>query len=254
MKKTRILTIFLCIFAVLCSLTSCGKEDAAANVRLEQKTCGMLDALLAADADTAYSYVKNAAAREEFMPVYDEMRRMLTGVTSYSLRKLGTNASGAEYAVSFLVTAEAEDGERTYAVTAYEKTGVEGMSAFLLQRNEDKIVPVGALTNMKGADALSFCALAFGGLSWIFVIVAAIDCGRNAKRNKGIMLFLILFGMATFSFTLSPAAGFDLTHGYYAPYTALLRYPDGKTVLDLFLPVGAIGYFALRKKFVHPEE
>ena len=139
-------------------------------------------------------------------------------------------------------------------MTAYEKEGKEGFSAFLLQRNEDAVVPVGALRNMKGANALSWGMLVLGGLTWLFTLAAAIDCGRNAKRNKGIMLFIILFGMATFAVTLAPSAGFSIVHGYYEPYSAFLLYPDGKEVLRLFLPLGAIGWFALRRKFTDPEE
>ena len=253
-KKTRVLTIILCILLALCTLCGCSKEDAEANSRLEAQTRGMLDALMAGDVSLAYDFIKNAATEAEFLPVYEEMRGMLSGVSDYSLRKLGTNREGTEYAVSFLVTANAAEGERSYAVTAYEKQGVSGMSAFLLQRNEEKIVPTGAITNMKDAGALSWVALVIGGVSWVFTLIAAIDCGRCAKKNKGIMLFLILFGMASFSFTVFPAFSISLVHGYYAPYTALLYYPAGDVVAQIFLPLGAIGYFLLRRKFVHPEE
>ena len=239
---------------IMCALSACAQGDKDANARLENSTRAMLDALLADDHAAAYECVKNAATAEAFSPVYAEMREMLSGVSSYELKQLGINREGSEYAVSFLVTATADDGERSYAVTAYEKEGVEGMSAFLLQRNEEKVVPLGALGNMKGAGALSWVLLILGGLSWLFVLAAAIDCGKNAKRNKGIMLFIILFGVATFGLTLSPAAGFSIVHGYYEPYSAFLLYPDGKEVLRLFLPLGAIGWFALRRKFTHPEE
>ncbi len=239
---------------VLCALSGCAQSDKDANARLESATRAMLDALLVADEDGAYALVADAATREAFAPVYAEMREMLSGVSSYELRKLGENREGSEYAVSFLVTAEADDGERSYAVTAYEKEGKNGMSAFLLQRNEDEVIPTGSLRNMKDAGALSWGLLILGGLSWLFTLAAAIDCGKNAKRNKGIMLFIILFGMATFALTLSPSAGFSIVHGYYEPYSAFLVYPDGKEVLRFFLPLGAIGWFALRRKFTTPEE
>ncbi len=254
MKKHRILLCFVCILMIMCALAGCARGDKDANARLEGQTRAMLDALLAGDDDGAYALVANAATREDFSPVCKQMREMLSGVSSYELRQLGTNRSGEEYAVSFLVTAKAEEGERSYAVTAYEKAGMDGMSAFLLQRNEEAIVPVGAVRNMKGAGVLSWCMLVLGGLSWLFVLAAAIDCGLHAKKNKGIMFFIILFGMATFGLTLAPSAGFSIVHGYYEPYSAFLLYPDGKEVLRLFLPLGAIGWFALRRKFTHPEE
>jgi hypothetical protein len=213
----------------------------------------MLDALLAGNEERAYAVVAAAVAREDFSPVYAQMREMLRGVSAYTLRQLGTNRTGGEYAVSFLVEAEAEDGERSYAATAYEKEGTPGVSAFLLQRNAESVVPLGALTNMKGAGALSWCMLILGGLSWLFILAAAIDCGRNAKKNRGIMLFIILFGMATFGLTLAPNAGFSITHGYYEPYSAMLYYPSGQQTLRFFLPIGAIGWFALRRRFTREE-
>ena len=254
MKKFRILTILLCIFMIMCALTGCAQDDKDANARLESETREMIDALLAHNEAGAYALVANAATEEAFAPVYAQMCEMLEGVSSYTVKKLGVNREGSEYAVSFLITAEAADGERSYAVTAYERTGTSGMSAFLLQRNEEEVVPVGALRAMKDAGALSWGMLALGGAAWVFTLVAAIDCGRNAKKNKGIMLFLILFGMATMGFTLAPAFGVSLVHGYYEPYSAYLLYPDGETVLRLVLPLGAIGWFLLRRKFTSPEE
>lgn len=254
MKKYNVLLCFVCILAILCGLSSCSRGDKDANTRLEENTRAMLDALLLGDENAAYALVAEAATREDFSPVYTQMREMLFGVSSYSLRQLGYNRSGAEYAVSFLVTAEASDGERSYAVTAYEKEGTLGMSAFLLQRNEDEIIPVGDLRNMKGAGTLSYSMLVLGALSWVFTLAAAVDCGRNAKKNKGIMLFIILFGMATMGITFAPAFDLSITHGYYEPYSAFLRYPDGKEILRLFLPLGAVGWFLLRKRFVNPEE
>ena len=239
---------------ILCVFAGCARGDKDANARLEGYTRAMLDALLAGDDDAAYALVGAAVTKEEFLPVCAQMKEMLGGVSSYTLRTLGYNRSGSEYAVSFLLTAEASDGERSYAVTAYEKTGVDGMSAFLLQRNEDAVIPAGSLRNMKDAGGLSWCMLILGGVAWVFTLAAAIDCGKHAKRNKGIMLFIILFGMATVGFTLTPAAGFSLVHGYYEPYSAFLIYPDGKEILRVFLPLGAVGWFVLRSKFTHPEE
>ena len=239
---------------ILCALTGCAQGDKDANARLEAETRTMLDSLLAGDYAAAYACVANAATEEQFSPVYEQMCEMLSGVSSYTLKQLGVNREGSEYAVSFLVTANAADGERSYAVTAYEKEGATGLSAFLLQRNEEEIVPIGDIRHMKGAGALSWVMLVLGGLSWALTLWAAIDCGKNAKRNKGIMFFIILFGFATFGFTLAPTAGFSLVHGYYEPYSAFLVYPDGKEILRIFLPLGAIGWFALRRKFTSPED
>ena len=254
MKKHRILLCFVCILMIMCALSGCTQGDKDANARLESHTRAMLDALMLGDEDGAYALVSDAVTREDFSPVCLQMREMLSGVSSYTLRKLGYNRSGKEYAVSFLVTAEAEDGERSYAVTAYEREGVAGMSAFLLQRNEDAVLPVGAVRNMKGAGTLSWCMLALSALSWAFTLIAAVDCGRNAKKNKGIMLFIILFGMATLGLTLAPGFALSISHGYYEPYSAFLLYPDGKEILRFFLPLGAFGWFALRNRFVHPED
>lgn len=254
MKKYRVLLIIVCIFMILCAFTGCAQGDKDANARLEASTRNMLDALLAGQDDGAYALIANAVKKEDFLPVCAQMKDMLTGVSSYTLRLLGTNRTENEYAASFLVTATASEGERSYAVTAYERTGVDGMSAFLLQRNEDAVIPQGSIRNMKDAGALSWSMLILGALAWIVTLAAAIDCGRNAKKNKGIMLFVILFGMATIGFTLAPSAGFSLVHGYYEPYSAFLCYPDGKELLRIFLPLGAIGWFILRRKFTHPDD
>ena len=251
LKKIRILTTILCIVAVLLSLSGCAKEDEAANARLEAQTRGMIDALLADDAATAYGFVRTAIGEADFPPVYAQMREMLAGVTDYTLTRLEHNATDASYALSFLLAAEVAGEEVTYAITAQEAVGGTGLNAFHLQKNA---VVVGTLTTMGEATALHWGALLLGLIAWVVTVIAAVDCWRHAKDSRGMALMLILLGMVSLSFTVTPEFAFSVTHGYYFPYTAYVTASTGESVFRLFLPLGAIGYFLLRRRFLHPEE
>jgi hypothetical protein len=211
----------------------------------------MIDAILADDSEAAYAYVSGTVSKEEFLPVYAQMREMLTGVSTYQLERLKHNDTDASYALSFYMTAQTPEGEATYAITAQEPKGGTGLNAFHLQKNA---VVVGTLTTMGGASAWQWGALVIGLLAWGLTAFAAVDCLRNAKDSKGMGLMLILLGMVSFSFTVSPAFSLSVTHGYYFPYTAYVTASTGESVLHLFLPLGAIGYFLLRRRFLHPEE
>lgn len=251
MKKYRVLTIVVCIFLALLAFTGCSRANEEANTRLETQTRGMIDAILADDSEAAYAYVSGTVSKEEFLPVYAQMREMLTGVSTYQLERLKHNDTDASYALSFYMTAQTPEGEATYAITAQEPKGGTGLNAFHLQKNA---VVVGTLLTMGGASAWQWGALVIGLLAWGLTAFAAVDCLRNAKDSKGMGLMLILLGMVSFSFTVSPAFSLSVTHGYYFPYTAYVTASTGESVLHLFLPLGAIGYFLLRRRFLHPEE
>ena len=251
MKKTRILTIILCLLAVLSLLTACSREDAAANARLETATRGMLDAILADDAETAYGYLKDAATEENFRTWYAQVREMLAGVTAYTLEPLKAKETENGYGLSFLVRTEGTRGEVTYAVTANEIGEMTGFSGFYFQEN---VSYIGTLTTMKEADAGQWCTLIFGMLAWVVTLLAIVDCYLHAGDRRGMMLIIILLGMVSLSFTLSPAFAFSLTHGYRFPYTALVYASTGEHTLRLFLPLGAIGYFIFRRKILSKDE
>lgn len=247
MKKIRVLSIILCVFALFSLLTGCSREDEAANARLETATRGMLDAIIADDADLAYAYLKDAATEADFSPWYAQVRGMLDGATAYTLEPLKGETTSSGYGRSFLVTATGRGGEKTYALTAYEKAGLSGLSGFYFQEN---VTYIGTVTAMGGADAGQWCTLIFGMLAWVLTILAVVDCFFHAREKLGMMLLIILLGMITLSFTLSPAFAFSLQHGYKFPYTALVYASTGEHTLRLFLPVGAIGYFIFRRKII----
>lgn len=247
MKKIRVLSIILCVFALFSLLTGCSREDEAANARLETATRGMLDAIIADDADLAYAYLKDAATEADFASWYAQVREMLGGAETYTLEPLKGETTDNGYGRSFLVTATGRGGEKTYALTAYEKAGVAGFSGFYFQEN---VTYIGTLTAMGKADAGQWCTLIFGMLAWVLPILAVIDCYLHAKEKLGMMLLIILLGMVSLSFTLSPAFAFSLQHGYNFPYTALVYTSTGEHTLRLFLPVGAIGYFIFRRRIL----
>lgn len=251
MRKIRILTIILCVLSVLSLLTACSREDKAANARLETATRGMLDAILADDAEGAYAYLRDAAAEEDFRTWYAQVREMLSGVTGYTLEPLKAKETENGYGLSFRVNAVGGEREQTYAITAYEKAGVSGMSGFYFQEN---VTYIGTLTAMKGANAGQWCVLIIGMLAWVVTLLAIVDCYLHAGDKRGMMLLIILIGMVSLAFTLTPSFAFSLKHGYSFPYTALVYASTGEHTLHLFLPVGAIGYFIFRRKILKKDE
>ena len=249
--KKRIVLFFLCL-TLLFSLSACSKRDEATEARLETGARGVIDCFLAGDAEGAFALVSGAEDKEAFLTASVSITEMLTGVQEYTLERLSGNRDGDITSLSFRMTATVAEEEVTYLLTASEKTGTEGLYNFYIQRNAP--TPSGALTNMKGADAWQWILVIVGGLTWVFTVVAAIDCYKNAKKSRGMMLFLILFGLVTVSVTALPEFALAITHGYRFPYSALLRHASGEVTVKALLPLGAIGYFLLRRHFTTTDE
>ena len=249
-RALRVLLLLLLICLPFTLFTAC-TENEEADARLLSATEALLTAVRAEDAEAAYALFDPSVSYEQFSVAYAEMKEMLKGVTSYEIEKLGDNTDGDEYAVSFRITANGEEGELAFAATARERAGMTGLSAFYLQKNKATVAPVGSLTNMAEADGLQWTLLILGGAVWVVTALAVIDCVRSARQERrGMMLIVILIGMLSVSVSYGASPAFLLEHGYYFPYTALLRDGTGTDTLRLFLPVGAVAWFILRRRFV----
>lgn len=245
MKRNRICIalVLLCVALMLCACMT-----AEENQELKGKTQAMVDAVLANDMSAARGMLSTDITDAEFEIFYSQARALFGEASQYQLKQINwhkniTNGVTVQQA-QFLMTA----GEDTYIlqiVTSSETTGIAG---FRFDRYMETVT-TGTWLTMQGADGAQWVLLLIGLAEIGLMIGTAIDCARSKIKKKALWIVLILFGSVIW--TLSAVQGkvsFNLNVGLFLSHTALLRYSTGGFVLRLYLPVGMVIYWCLRRK------
>lgn len=247
----RTLAIILTLISVVALLTSCGTKEE--NAQIKAYSSVFVDALIANEPDTAYELVKDAISREEFTPIFDNMRRYIDSGITYELTQTGWKTSKSGDTITVTATFEMKTPEHTYKVVASTTDGKEGLSGFqILILDPDK---TGTITTMKGATPIQWVVLIIAILEIGFVLWMLIDCILHKVQRKAVWIIFILLGMLAISVTWSEAGmNTTMTLGLIINMTMLAKYETGATVLRLLVPVGAIIYAVMRNNLIIPRD
>lgn len=238
----RFVAVILMLILAVSLLSACDpvKDSAESRALCEE----MLNNVLANDHDAAYAMMEDACTVGEFDPVWNEMRQVMSGSSSYELKQTGYYYQLADGVTQTSVSFEAvtDDGKvmQIQIVTAEGIEGIAGLhfldsTEFVKETSFVKIVNIVFIV-------ISVLLLAF-------VIWMLVDCCRRKIGYKVLWILLILAGV---SFSLSVGGG-----GVNVNFGLFLMFPSwGMTALrtaetvttKISLPVGAIVYFFLRKR------
>lgn len=251
MKNTwKKITLLLLAAVLVLSFAGCGgieiKEDPEMNHAVE----AFLDALVAEDADAGYEAVYSGIDRTEFDAAFAQMYTYVTDVTDYELEPIHYNYSNQNGTVTIQLTYRMTTADASFIVTASRTEGYEGLTGVhIVPEEQTTLHHTGTLGNMAGASALQWVVLVLGALIWVFVIWMAVDCCRRKMRLKWLWLLLIVLGALVLTLTVSGGSvNFRFNFGLYLQLSSLIRYGDGSSQLSLVVPLGAIIYWAQRKR------
>ena len=243
MRKFKLGILLLCMVLMLCA---CMMPEE--NQVLKGKTQAMLDAILADDAAAVRGMISTDISNTEFETFYAQAREVFGGIAEYELKQLNwhkniTNGVTIQQA-QFLMTA----GEDTYVLQIVLSSEMEGIAGFQFDRYVETVT-TGTLLTMQGANGAQWVFLLIGLAEIGLIIWAVVDCARSKIKKKALWIVLILFGSVIW--TLSAVQGklnFNFNIGMFLTHTALLRYSTGGFMLRLYLPIGMVVYWFLRKK------
>lgn len=242
--------------ALLLSLAGCGGIKVEDDPEIRRGVEAFLDGLMANDADAAYGAVYSGIGRDEFDTALEQMVLCVEGMADYALELMHYNYSNRNGTVTIQTTYRMTAGEKSVIVTASRIEGYEGLTGIhVVPEEQTNLRHTGTPGHMAGADAAQWAVLVLGLLVCGFVIWMVVDCCRRKIRRKVLWLLLIILGAMILSFTVSSTSvNFRFNFGLYVQLSSLIRYGDGSTRLSLVVPVGAIIYFAMRKKLSAPKQ
>ncbi len=250
-KALRCLTVTLVVLAVLVFATSCNLSE---NAPLAQELCRqMTDAILADDFDGAYAVVSAVCSEEEFQPIYGQLRTLLEGVGSYELKQTAFRSelkSGVEtYSATYRLVSESQTGLSVEVALSSE---TEGLIRYVVHQS---VSSTGTLATVGQFNPVQWGLLIYSALCIALVVLMVLDCAKRTLNARALWILLIILGhlklyAATVDSTLS--TGFRI--GALLPFSKLVLYQNGAFDLALFLPVGAVVYFFLRKRLTEKYE
>ncbi len=248
-KLIKILSVIIVVIAIF-SMSSCQQ-----NEDLKVQTTQMLDALIDNSFNDAYNLVSGITTKEQFQPIYSQMRDYLSGVEEYELSQVGINSKIQNGITLVSATYLMKTNAKTYMVESQVRSDVEGLYGFHILESlvNNGGLKCGTLTTMKGANATQWIFLIVGLLETVFVIAVFIDAFKQKFDKKGLWLALILLG--TIAITInSNGNGISLNFSAIISLinsTAFIKYATGATSIRIMIPIAAIIYLVKRKQLIN---
>ena len=252
MKRTnrwlRIGMAILCL-AIALSLVSCLEDmDVGDNGELavEFMTHVMND-----DADAAYEMVKSTVGRTEFFKFWADLQMLAAGSEECDIEQTGWNVNTTNgvttYTTEYLLEFDNDCTVQLQVVTQDNVEGIAGIHFTDLTEFEEKsesTLPV--IRIIMGIVSLA----AFAFTVWMFV-----DCLRKKLKYKVLWAILIFVGVA-WTVTFGETFGYRVMIGVMLqPSTVTANLSSMAYSVKLVVPLGAIIYLAMRKRYVIlPEE
>lgn len=254
MRKIKSLAIVLLVVAALL-LTACSASQAEQVDVIKAHCEDMVDAIIANDAESGYAIITNQTDKQQFMATFAQMHEYISQVNTYELTQKAWRSGSKNGTPYFEATFEMTTNAETYRVTAVTVDGYDGLYSFHIAALSDTEVSyTGTITTMSGASALQWGLILLSAVCIAFVVFTFIDCLRRKLRLKPLWLILIVCGAMILTFSSSGGLlRFHFNIGLlFAQYSHMKQYVNGAFTTQLVVPMGAIIYWILRKKYTLP--
>lgn len=257
MKKIRNCIALLVIVCICFSGCTSAVEsikatvyDAVAESGIETPTRLMLDGLLSNDINMSLAAISSNIPQRELQTKFDELAAMLPEADNYTLTPTNINKKTSNGLTQTSVRFLMEIRDQSFLVDVSTLSNQEGLYSIFLQPYE-VITVTGTIDTLGQCDVLQILFLVIAAAETVFVIWMFVDCCRHKMKYKAGYLILILMGNLILAFTAAAQnLHLQFQFGLFLTYSALLRYSSGEMMIRLFIPIGAIVYFSMRKRIL----
>lgn len=239
----RALPLVLTALVLLSTLISCTPEvDYGGSIELSNQ---FMDHVIADDYDSAYSLVKATVTDPDFRDYWNTIRLVAEGAETYTKLPVNWNAtrSGGVTTITTAYQVNLDNG-RTVLLRVVTQDGIEGIAGIHFSDITEFIHTTDTYVPVLQAIVLVFSLLCMAFTVWMFV-----DCLRRKMKYKVVWAILTVFGIAL-NLTVGETFSFSFHIGLFVQMSTVQADPGLVAVVSkLVIPVGAILYLCLRKKF-----
>ena len=247
----RALPLLMIALVLLATLISCTPEmDVGNNTELADQ---FMDHVIADDYDSAYGMVKATVTDPDFRDYWETIRSVAEGAETYTKLPVQRNAtrSGGVTTITTAYQVNLDNG-RIVLLRVVTQDGIEGIAGIHFSDITEFIHTTDTYVPVLQAIVLVFSLLCMAFTIWMFV-----DCLRRKMKYKHVWALLTVFGIAL-NLTVGETFSFSFNIGLFVQMSTVQVDPGLVAVVTkLVIPVGAILYLCLRKKFTvdpkHPE-
>lgn len=239
----RALSLLMIALVLLAALISCTPEmDVGNNTELAN---AFTDHVIADDYDSAYDMVKATVTDPDFRAYWATIQAVTDGTKTYELKQIGWNVNRSNGVTTRTTAYQVElDNGRTVLLRVVTQDGIEGIAGIHFSDITDFIRSTDTYVPVLQAVVLVFSLLCMAFTVWMFV-----DCLRRKMKYKFVWAILTVFGIAL-NLTVGETASFSFNIGLFVQMSTVQVDPGLVAVVTkLVIPVGAILYLCLRKKF-----
>ena len=237
------LPLVLTALILLVTLISCTPDmDVGNNTELADQ---FMDHVIADDYDAAYGMVKATVTDSDFRPYWKDIRQTAEGAKTYELEQIGWQINIVN-GVTDRTTAYRVylDNERTVLLRVMTREGIEGIAGIHFSDITEFLASTEVFV-----PTVQLILWVFSGLCVVFTLWMLVDCLRRKMKYKVVWVLLILFSLCL-SFTVGETSNFSFNVELFFRTSTITVDPGLVAVVTkLVIPVGAILYLCLRKKF-----
>ncbi len=247
-KTVTKLVSLLCLLLLALTLASCTPDtDIGDNTPLSER---FMDHVMANDYNSAYGMVKATVTDADFRPYWQTMQAATEGAETYEMQQIGWNVNRSNGVTTRTTAYQVYlDNDHIILLRTVTQDGIEGIAGIHFSditdfiRATDRYIPV-----------VRIILYVFSGLCMAFTLWMLVDCLRRKLKHKALWAILIFFGVCL-TFTVGETSSLRFNVGLFFQTSSITADPGLVSVVTkIVLPVGAILYLCLRKKFVIPPE
>lgn len=237
------LPLLMTALVLLVTLTSCTPEvDYGDSIELSDQ---FMDHVIADDYDSAYGMVKATVTDSDFRSYWNTIRLVAEGAETYTKLPVKWNAtrSGGVTTITTAYQVNLDNGH-TVLLRVVTQDGIEGIAGIHFSDITDFMASTEAVVPVLQIIVMVFSLICMAFTVWMFV-----DCLRRKMKYKFVWAILTVFGIAL-NLTVGETFSFSFNIGLFVQMSTVRVDPGLVAVVTkLVIPVGAILYLCLRKKF-----
>ena len=248
MKNTKTIQRFaalLCLLLLALTLASCTPDtDIGDNTPLSER---FMDHVMAGDYNSAFGMVKATVTDSDFRPYWQAMQTAVEGAETYEMEQIGWNVNRSNGVTTRTTAYQVyPDNDRIILLRTVTQDGIEGIAGIHFSDITDFI-----RTTDGYIPTVKVILLVFSLLCLAFTVWTIVDCIRRKLKCKIMWIVFISLGFF-FTVTAGETSGFNFIAGLFR-FSSIVADPALVAVVTkVYIPVGAILYLCLRKKFEVP--